>query len=75
MFPPIVPVDPEVLDALTEQACFAASMAYLEHMDDISSVHNPDGSAQRLTQAENELVEVGTLAQIEVRLGQGVTVR
>jgi hypothetical protein len=65
-------------------------MAYLEHMDDISSVHNPDGSAQRLTQAEltevvvraairnlieNELVEVGTLAQIEVRLGQGVTVR
>jgi hypothetical protein len=56
--PPNEPVDEAVLEALTQQACFAADRAYFDHLNDVSSVLNPDGTPGTLTPAEMTRVQV-----------------
>ena len=89
-FPEEAEVDEKVLDELTHQACFAADMAYFDHLDDVSTVRNLDGSPQSLTKAEmtqveikaglrnliaNRLISVGTLEEIRAILESGVTLQ
>lgn len=57
-FPAEAPVDDEVLELLTNQACFAAGQAWLDHLGDVSRIPNPDGSPQGLTPNEMTTLQV-----------------